>query len=261
MENRSTILITGAASGIGRATAILFAKNGWYIGLYDVNAKDLGTLAREIGHENCCHKAMDVTNIVSVRKGVEHFSRNTGGRMDVLFNNAGVVWMGAFDEIGPEKQSLVIDVNLKGVINCTHAALRLLKDTKSSRVIIMSSASSIYGTPYITVYSATKAAVSSLAESLNLELGRQGIFVCDVRAPYVRTPLLEQKIQAPSIGKLGIHLVPEDVANTVWKAAHGCRLHNDTKGMKPLLFLMLLPNFMRKILFKYLLLPDKNGKE
>jgi len=133
----------------------------------------------------------------------------------------------------------------------------LLKNTKQSRIISMSSASSLYGTAHLAVYSATKSAISSLTESLNLELDRYGIFVSDIRAPYVNTPLLEQDVKAPSIEKLGIHLVPEDVAKMVFKASKSGKIHNDTRGMKQLLFLLMLPGFVRNKIIKLLLLPDK----
>ena len=254
---RKCILVTGAASGIGRATALLFAEKGWYVGLYDVDDRGLESIAREIGPSGCCYRPMDVSSAASVKESIGHFSRNTGGRMDVLFNNAGILRMGAFEDIGLEEQLRVIDVNLKGMMNCIHAGLGLLKGTKDSRVINMSSASALYGTAYLAAYSASKAAVSSLTESLNLELERHGIFVGDVMARYVRTPLLERDIQAPSIGKLGIHLEPEDVARTVWKAAHARKLHTDTKGMRPLLLLLKLPAFVQKAILRFLLLPGK----
>ena len=177
--------------------------------------------------------------------------------MDVLFNNAGIVIMGPLEEIDIKEEFRIIDVNLKGVLNCIHASLGLLKNTKKSRIINMSSASSLYGTAYLAVYSATKAAICSLTESLNLELGQHDIFVNDIRAPYVNTPLLEQKVKAPSIEKLGIHLVPGDVAKTVFKASRSRKIHNDTKGIKPLLVLLLLPGFIKKIVLRLLLLPGK----
>jgi NADP-dependent 3-hydroxy acid dehydrogenase YdfG len=257
IAGKKCILITGAASGIGRATALLFANKGWYVGLYDMNGKGLEALSREIGHGNCCYKTMDVSNTQSVRKGIEHFSKNTGGKMDVLFNNAGIVIMGPLENIDIKEEFRVIDVNLKGVLNCIHASLGVLKNTKESRIINMSSASSLYGTAYLAVYSATKAAISSLSESLNLELGQHGIFVSDIRAPYVRTPLLEKDVKAPSIEKLGIGLVPNDVAKTVFKASKSRKIHNDTRGIKPLLVLLILPGFVRNILLKLLLLPSK----
>jgi len=256
MENRKKIFITGAASGIGRATAIFFARQGWYVGLYDMNLPGLKLLIKEIGKENGCYCRMDVTDIGSVRRGMSHFAKNTGGRMDVLFNNAGIIAMGPMESINLKLANRIIDVNLKGAINCIHAGLDLLKTTKCSHIINMSSASSLYGTPYLAVYSATKSALSSLTESMNLELDQYRIIVSDIRAPYVRTPLLDKDVKAPSINNLGIRLMPEDVAKSVFKAANGFKVHNDTKGIKPLRFLLMIPapKLIKRRIMKILLL-------
>ncbi len=258
--DRKTILVTGAASGIGRATAKLFSREGWFTGLYDVNEPALVELSEEIGRENCCFSRMDVSDIKSVETGMAHFSKNTGEKMDVLFNNAGIIRMGLLENIPLADCHDIIDVNLRGVLNCIHAGLQMLRETKNSRIINMSSASSIYGSAYLAVYSATKAAVSSITESLNLELEAHDIFVCDVRAPYVNTPLLEQEVRAPSIMNLGIKLAPEEVARTVWKASRGRRLHNDTKGVFSLLVLRQFPLFTRRFILNFVLMPRKKKR-
>ncbi len=252
---KKNILITGAASGIGRATALYFARKGWYVGLYDLNLKGLESLSREIGNNNCCYQDMDVSSLATVKKAVEHFAKNTGGSMDVLFNNAGIIRMGPLDDINISDSHLIIDVNLKGILNCVYLSLPLLKKSDDPCIINMSSASSLYGTANMAVYSATKAAVSSLTESLNLEFDRYGIFVTDVRAPFVETPLLAQGTKAPSIKKLGINLVPEDIAQAVYKAALRRKIHNNTKGIRQIqLMLMLpLPEIIRKRILKYML--------
>lgn len=235
------ILITGAASGIGRSTAQYFASKGWYVGLYDVNISGLETLSREIGNRNCCYKVMDVSSISSVKNAVEHFSKKTGGVMNVLFNNAGIIRMGPMDSINIGDSHKIIEVNLKGILNCIYASLNLLKTTDDSCIINMSSASSLYGTANMAVYSATKAAVSSLTESLNLEFKKYGIFITDVRAPFVETPLLEQKSQAPSIKKLGINLTPAEVARVVYKSVKRKKVHNNTRGIMKLQMLLMIP--------------------
>lgn len=238
---KKSILITGAASGIGRATALYFAKKGWYVGLYDVNIKGLESLSMEIGAQNCCFKIMDVSSISSVKKAVEHFSGNTGGLMNVLFNNAGIIRMGPLESINVGDAHQIIDVNLKGILNCVYSSLNLLKQTNNSCIVNMSSASSLYGTAQLAVYSATKAAVSSLTESMNMEFERHGIFVTDVRAPYVETPLLEQKSKAPSIKKMGVKLTPADVVEVIYRATNRRKIHNNTKGIRKLQLLLMIP--------------------
>ena len=256
MKQMKTIFITGAASGIGKATAMLFARKGWYVGLYDIDEKKLEGLAGEIG-ENCsAFGVMDVADGVSAKKAVEHFAGKTGGRLDVLFNNAGILRVGFFDELSLDEQLRVVDVNLKGVIHTTHAAIPFLAKTERSRVISMSSASSIYGTAHLAVYSATKAAVSSLTESLNMELERLGIHVSDIRVPYVHTPLLETGTRAASLETMGAALSPSDVAAMVYKSMGSRAIHHEGKGMAPLLMLRrLAPMAIQKTVLKTIMMP------
>jgi len=118
----------------------------------------------------------------------------------------------------------------------------------------MSSASALYGTAELAVYSATKAAVSSLTESLNLEFERYDIYVNDVRAPYVDTPLLRRNVNAASIEKMGVRLSPEDVSEVVWRASKNKKLHNHTRGVGPLVVMLSLPSFIKRGILKALLL-------
>jgi NAD(P)-dependent dehydrogenase (short-subunit alcohol dehydrogenase family) len=92
--NRKTIFITGAASGIGRATALLFARRGWYVGITDLNEDGLASLARDIGADNCFVRLMDVTDPEGYGAVIDDFAHSTRGRIDVLFNNAGILYMG-----------------------------------------------------------------------------------------------------------------------------------------------------------------------
>lgn len=223
---KKTIFITGAASGIGRATALHFAEKGWYVGLFDVDAHGLEKLSHHIGQEKCCHGVMDVTRDESVQGAVRHFSERTHGRMDVLFNCAGILFMGPNTEIAMADQEKTVAVNFTGVLRCIHESLDLLKRTPEAVVINMSSASAVYGSPELAVYSATKFAVRGLTEALNIELASVGIRVCDVMAPYVQTPMiLDAAVQATSVRRLGVRITPAEVAAVVWKAAHGNRVH------------------------------------
>ncbi len=252
-----TIVITGAASGIGKATAVLFAKMGWYVGLFDIDAEKLAALAHEIGESRCCRGRMDVTDRASVEQALDRFAADSGGRLDVLFNNAGVLKVGFFDELTLDEQLQVVEVNLKGVLHCTHTAVPYLEKAKGSRVINMSSASAIYGTAHLAVYSATKAAVSSLTESLNMELARRGIHVCDIRVPYVQTPLLDTPTRAASLETLGARLSPDDVAAMVHACLKSRKVHYEGKGMQSLLLLRrLAPLGLQKLVLKHIMMPS-----
>jgi len=223
---RKSIAITGAASGIGKATAELFFSKGWYVGLFDINEKDLAAVFLEFGEQNACMKQMDVTDPESVKNAVLYFSEKTGGRMDVLFNCAGILQMGHHENISLSIQRKIVDVNLIGILNCIDVSFTILKNTDDSRIINMSSGSATYGTPELAVYSSTKFAVRGLTEALNIEFEDHGIWVCDVMAPYVSTPMITNaEKKASSISRLGVWVSPDQVARLVWKASNGYKVH------------------------------------
>lgn len=226
MSTRKCIFITGAASGIGRATARLFAGKGWYCGVTDMNMEGLESLEAEIGSENCFARRMDVTDADGFREVVAAFAEKTGGKMNVLFNNAGILRMGLNETINLHEQHLTVDINIKGVLNGIDAALPLLQKTSGARIISMCSTSSVYGLPELAVYSATKHAVCALTEAFDLEYERYGIKVSDIMAPYVATPMVTEASQkAHSVASTGVNLTAEQIAALVWKAAHGNKLH------------------------------------
>ncbi|GAB4184772.1 MAG: SDR family oxidoreductase [Thermoflexibacter sp.] len=254
---QKTIFITGAAQGIGKTTALMFAARGWFVGLFDVNKEGLEILAEQIGKENCCYMAIDVTEPESVKAAVELFIFRARGRFDVLFNNAGIVEVGDFETIDIESHRRIVEVNLLGVVNCITFALPYLKENKSgAKIINMSSASAIYGNPEISVYAATKSAIKSLTEGLNIALEKYNIKVCDILPIYVKTNMVTDYYQKYRNVKLEkVKLTAEDVAETVWKAAHKNRLHwlvgTDTK----LFFFLakLLPTSIVKMMTKKIL--------
>ena len=256
MGKRKCIFITGAASGIGRATAHLFARKGWYPGIVDLNMEGLQSLAEEIGAEHCFVRGADVTVPDSYRQAVAAFAEETGGQMDVLFNNAGILRMGRNETIALKEQHRTVDINIKGILNGIDAALPLLKKTPGARIISMCSTSSVYGMPELAVYSATKHAVCALTEAFDLELERYGIGVCDIMAPYVATPMVTEAVQqAHSVASTGVNLTAEQIASLVWKAAHGHKLHWKIHYLTHVLFFAFwaLP-FLRRPVVKHLCL-------
>jgi short-subunit dehydrogenase len=116
----------------------------------------------------------------------------------------------------------------------------------------MCSASAIYGIPELAVYSATKHAVKALTEALDIELEKYGITVSDILVPYVRTPLVtDADVKAFSIEKMGVHVEPRQVAETVWKAAHGSKIHwKMTGALKLLLSLFWAFPFAKRSIIK-----------
>jgi NAD(P)-dependent dehydrogenase (short-subunit alcohol dehydrogenase family) len=239
-RGRKSIFITGAASGMGRETAKLFAANGWFVGCYDVNAAGLATLEQEIGTENGVFASLDVTSKPEFDAAVAAFGEETGGRMDLLFSNAGIGEAGWFEDVPYEAALRVVQVNLIGVIASIYAALPLLKATPNSLVFITSSSSATYGMPCIAVYSATKHAVKGLTEALSVEFSRHGVRVADVLPGLIDTNILratpnrsgdrpqpsEEEFyrNAPKSGMF--RLMPaRSVAECVWAAYGSDRLH------------------------------------
>ncbi|MFJ4655617.1 SDR family oxidoreductase [Nocardia sp. NPDC088792] len=216
--SRRAVFITGAGAGIGRAIALRFAAEGWTVGLYDVDKAAVARVAGEIGGP-VVQGSFDVTDPAGWERTLTEFTDATG-RLDLLVNNAGILYSGPLAEIDLERQHRLIDVNLKGVLNGCHSALPHLRRTPGSQVINLASASALYGQPGLATYGATKAAVRSLTEALDLEWRHYGIAVRDILPLFVATGMMvEVERGAKSAGRLGVHLTPEDVATAVWETA------------------------------------------
>lgn len=231
--HQKTIFITGAASGIGAETARHFARKGWGCGLYDVNTDGLAAIAAEIGAAALHSCRLDVRNREDWQAAVTGFSAATGGRMDVLFNNAGVGRHGWFEEIAPEDNDWVIDVNVKGVVNGVHACLPLLKATPGARIVNTASTAGIVGAPQLAVYSATKWAVRGLTEALDAEFRDIGIRVTSLMPWFIDTPILDMGAREGANEKMsdqlkagGAKIYPVSMAaERAWDAAHGEDIH------------------------------------
>ncbi|GAB5503712.1 SDR family oxidoreductase [Pyruvatibacter sp.] len=219
--DRKSIFITGAASGMGKATADLFAEKGWFVGATDVNEAGLSALESEIGADNCFISTLDVTDGDAFTTVLEAFAKDTNGTLDLLFNNAGIGAGGFFDEMTFDEVMAVVNVNFVGVMRGIHLAYPLLKATPNSLCFTTSSSSATYGMPGIAVYSATKHAVKGLTEALSIEFARHGVRAADVLPGLIDTPILPDGTQdgAPTEGMF--RLMPaSSVADSVWDAYH-----------------------------------------
>jgi NADP-dependent 3-hydroxy acid dehydrogenase YdfG len=223
---RKSIFITGAASGMGRETAKLFAAEGWFVGAFDVQADLLDSLEAEIGADNCLAQRLDVTDRDAYAAAMAAFGEATGGRMDILFNNAGIGRGGPYGAMDWSDVRAVVEVNLLGVMSGIHLAIPLLTATPGSLCFSTSSSSATFGMANIAVYSATKHAVKGLTEALSVELKAKGVRVADTLPGLIDTPILPQaaKAGAPTQGMW--RLMPaRSVAEAVWAAYHGDKLH------------------------------------
>ena len=240
-ETQKSIFVTGAASGIGRATALLFAKKGWFVGAVDVNEQRLESLTKEMGTNNYFTHVLDVTNRAAFEQVLKKFGEHTSGKLDLLFNNAGIGVFGNFDEVPYEDHLAVIQVNLIGVVNGIYTALPMLKATENSLCFTTSSSAATYGSPGLAIYAATKHAVKGLTEALSVEFSRFNVRAADVLPLMIHTAIwddspmyvegkrLEREknwIQEVSTNKgMARLLPPSDVAEVVWKAYFSDKLH------------------------------------
>lgn len=225
MRNDKAVFITGAAAGIGRATALTFARKGYTVGAYDIDDAGLKSLAEEIGRLGATvHTGhLDVTDIDEMATRVSEFAAKAGDRLDVLVNNAGIMKTGHFQDIDVQAHFAEIDVNTKGVVNGLHAAFPHLRATSNSVVVNLASASAIYGQAELANYSATKFFVRGLTEALDLEWGRYGIRVIAMWPLYARTAMLEG-VDTGTTRSLGVRLTAQDVADAIVAAVEPSRL-------------------------------------
>ncbi|MCW2515495.1 MAG: short-chain alcohol dehydrogenase [Mycobacterium sp.] len=219
MSQKKSVFITGAAAGIGRATALNFARNGYVVGAYDIDEVGLKTLADEIedlgatavtGH-------LDVTDSDEMAQRVGEFVKAAGDRLDVMINNAGILIAGRFEDIAVKAHHKEIDINAKGVVNGLHAAFPYLRKTPGAVVVNLASASAIYGQAELANYSATKFFVRAVTEALDIEWNRYGIRVIAMWPLYVQTAMTHD-VKTGTTESLGIRLTAQDIADDIIKA-------------------------------------------
>ncbi|WP_246034450.1 SDR family oxidoreductase [Qipengyuania marisflavi] len=234
MSIRKAIFITGGGSGIGRAIALHFAAQGWFVGLADVDEHGMRVTEDKISNGFVYTHKFDVRDRAAWDKALDGFSTATGGRIDVVANNAGVPLGGALLDNSEDEIVRCLDVNLKGVIFGAQAAYpHLLKTAPGSCLLNTASLAGIYGTPGASVYSATKFGVRAITESLDAEWAEDGINVRSLMPGFIDTPLLDHTSNAKSnaairtqVEQSELEISPvEDVAKAAWAAVHGQRLH------------------------------------
>ena len=188
-------IVTGAGSGVGKAAALAFLKDGWKVALAGRRKDPLEKTAQESGAgERALCVPTDVAKQESV-KALFATARDTWGRLDVLFNNAGVNAPGtSLEELSLEKWREVVDINLTGMFLCMQEAFRLMKDQspRGGRIINNGSISAHAPRPGSAAYTATKHAVTGLTKSGALDGRKYDIAVGQIDIGNARTEMAER---------------------------------------------------------------------
>jgi 3-oxoacyl-[acyl-carrier protein] reductase len=190
LENKIAI-ITGAGRGIGRATALRFADEGGAIVVVDVDERQGNTLVEEVRGKG--RKAIFCKVNVADFSQAEQMAKETNdefGKIDILINNAGITRDATLLKMTPEQFEQVIDVNLKGVFNCTKAVAPFMVEKNYGRIVNTSSVVALYGNFGQTNYVATKAGVIGMTKVWARELGRKGITVNAVAPGFIATEMV-----------------------------------------------------------------------
>jgi short-subunit dehydrogenase len=208
-------LVTGAASGIGRALCAALGREGAHLGLLDRNAEGLATVARELetAGVRCAHATADVTDRIGVQAAITYLSEQLGP-VDILVACAGITGATLVDELAIEDTAALINVNLLGVAYSINAVLPGMLDRGQGQIVGISSIAGWRGMPYSAAYSASKAAVARYLESLRPALRRRGIAVSTIFPGFVNTPLMAAARARPPLPMME----PEQAARHILKA-------------------------------------------
>ncbi len=190
LENKVAI-ITGAGSGIGRETALLFAKEGAKVVVADISERGGMETVEEIrgaGSEGIFIK-LDVSSIEQAKQMVKE-THERYGRIDILIINAGIVQDALIIKMTEEQWDRVINVNLKGAFNCIKAVVDVMINQGSGVILNASSIVGVYGNIGQANYASAKAGLIGMTKTLAKELGRKGIRINAVAPGFIRTPMV-----------------------------------------------------------------------
>ena len=214
------VLITGAASGIGAATALELVAQGGTPVLVDCDAEPLAQMAQRCGPQTLYWVA-DVTHLQAMQEVVDKTISKLG-RIDIVFANAGVAAFGPVAYIDPEAWKRCFEVNVFGVFNTIRAALPAIMKQRGY-VLINASSSSFAHPPVMSAYAASKSAVEAMGNSLRIEMAAHGVGVGVVHAGWVRTPLVTEgalhpgfvRLRATMPGPMNSETSPEETARVI----------------------------------------------
>jgi NAD(P)-dependent dehydrogenase (short-subunit alcohol dehydrogenase family) len=199
---RPVVLITGCSSGIGAETARQFARKGFRV-FASMRRPEAGEeLRREAAAQAWALTTppLDVTNDESVATAVAGLLAETGGRLDVLVNNAGYYCMGPIEETAPTELAAQLDTNVVGVLRVTRAALPIMRTAGRGVVVNVSSISGLVVLPLVGPYHASKWALEALTEALRYEVSPFGIKVVAVEPGPIASKFHQNEVRAQASG-------------------------------------------------------------
>lgn len=216
------VLITGSSRGIGRATAVIFAKNGYNVAVnYNKSSDEAEKLCSELEQFGVKVRALqaDVADKNAVNDMVQQIEADFG-KISVLVNNAGIAEQALFSDITEEMWDRMFNVNMKGAYNCTQAVLPHMIHNKYGRIVNVSSMWGISGASCEVHYSASKAALIGFTKALAKEVGLSGITVNCVAPGVIATEMnghlseeiIEELKNETPLNRIG---TPEDVAEAI----------------------------------------------
>lgn len=233
-----TVLITGASQGIGKATALLFARKGYDLVLAARQADPLTEVAQEVqthGRTALCVptdvREPDQVNKL-VQKAIEHY-----GAIDVLVNNAGIYVSGPVEHFSLSDWHQTLDTNFWGYVHTIQALLPHFLERGTGTIVNVSSIGGKVPVPYLVPYSASKFAVTGLTEAMHSELKPKGIHVCGIYPSLIKSSLMDRAIfrgkdeqeaqarrdQLNQVLSTPVVEKPEDVAKAIWGAVKNQR--------------------------------------
>lgn len=182
-----TVLITGAASGIGRATALLFQKKGWNVAATMRNPTDFAYLSAT---ETMKHYRLDVTDRASI-EGAIASAISDFGQIDVVVNNAGIYTTSPLESTRQEDIRAIVDTNILGTVHVIQAILPHYRKQKCGTIVNVSSIAGRATFPYQTIYHGTKWAIEGISEGLSYELRNINVAIKIVEPGMVKTKLYD----------------------------------------------------------------------
>ena len=250
--SKPSVFITGGAGGIGLATAEAFAAAGWRVGLTDTSAQGLD-IARERLPGDHTFSVADVCDATSLDAAMQAFAAQGNNAIDTVVNNAGVLVDGNLSALELDRQQRLVDVNVKGFLNCAHCAFKYLQRSNRACLVNLGSASSEHGVPRLAVYSASKFFVRGLSEALAIEWAGEGIHVSEILPGLVQTTMTADAT-TPVFDPANVNVTPNAVAEAIVSAATHRNAHKvrvDTpQGLRNRWLLRQLPHSWQQVLMR-----------